>query len=296
VAAENLHLSLIHFLPQSAVFALHRRNYAAAAGARVMSDDPRVSETVHQLDEDGVVVIPGFWNRERALELGARMEAAAVALERDEHAVAPAFDGDKKIQRFYWEPATRLIRVMRPEMLDASSQAFYDDAFIWSVAKSYTCENIVSWQRMYESRAGLPIWGAADNWHIDEAFYFKFKAFLYLSDVSAETALYMYLKGSHRPAPCRATKTRQILSHDIYGLASEHGVRGNHVDEREFGYLKKTYGDEEVACVGPAGSLLLIDTDGLHKATTPNSSGCRMLSQYFELPRAVIWPPTFKNG
>ena len=289
-------MSLIHLLPRSAVFALHRRNYFAAAGARVPSGDPRVNDTVRQLDEEGVVVIPGFWDRQKALDLGERVERASAVLERDRAEMEPRFYGDKKSQRFYWDPSIELIRVMMPEKLDAGVSEFFDDAFIWSIAKAYTCENIVSWQRMYESRAALPIVGSADMWHVDEAFYFKFKAFLYLSDVTAQTAPYMYLKRSHRDAPWRPQKEKQMLSHDIYGPPSTHGVRGNHLDDREFQYLKKTCGYEEVACTGPAGSLVLTSTVGIHKATTPVSGGRRMLGHYFELPRGSIWPPTFKNG
>ena len=149
---------------------------------------------------------------------------------------------------------------------------------------------------MFEERRSKWVVGGADWYHVDEAFYFKFKAFLYLTDVTPETAPYMYIRGTHRSAPWREPKERQILTHDIYGPHRAFGDRGNYFEVGEVRHLTKILGHEVVTACGPAGSLVLTDTRGVHKATTPVSGGRLMLGHYFELPRKDIWPPTKKNA
>jgi hypothetical protein len=272
-------------LPKALVFAIHRKNYFAAGGKPAETKDDGVANAIKVIERDGTLVIPGFWHREQALHLGG-------LLEREAHAART----EKKNLRFHWMQESETLRVVEPEKLSEKVSEFFDSAFIKSVARGVTCEKIVSWQRMFETRSSKPLLGSSDGWHVDEAFYFKFKAFLYLTDVTEETAPYMYLKGSHRRAPWRRQMERQILTHDLYGPDSVDGLRGNFLDFRQIKYLKKRFGYSEMVCTGPAGSLVLTTTTGLHKATTPISGGRRMLGHYFELPRASIWPKTFKNG
>jgi hypothetical protein len=273
-------------LPKSLVFRLHRARYFSAAGLRVVPAAERIRDAVEKLDRDGVAVFPGYMDRDVALALGSRLR---------EKAAQVAADSAQTEHKVYKYDDIGLIRVLRAEKLDAEAAGFFDDPFIADVAKSYTSENSISWQRMFEVRSSRPVFGPSDLYHIDEAFYFKFKAFLYLSDVTAETAPYTYLRGSHRDAPWRREKGRQILTHDIYGPDSVYGVRGNFFEDRERDYLKAKCGYEEIVCQGAAGTLILTDTRGVHKATTPVTGGRTMLGHYFELPRKNIWPRVKKN-
>ncbi len=277
---------LLNLLPTSLVFDRHRHSYFKVGGGQVAPRDERAKTLVDTLNRDGVIVIPDFIQREKALALGQRLKQASDAL--------PQADKPRvKALRFDDEG---LVRTLNAEDLDPEAREFFEDPLIENVAKSYACTNVVSWQRMFEERMKKWVIGGADWYHIDEAFYFKFKAFLYLTDVTLGTAPYMYIKGTHLSAPWRQPKELQILKHDIYGPEKVFGNRGNFFVTGEVRHLTKTLGHEVVTCCGPAGSLVLTDTRGVHKATTPNSGGRLMLGHYFELPRKNIWPPTRKNS
>ena len=273
-------------LPKSYVYKIHRQKYFAAGGQPVPSGDPKVNSLLAQLKADGVVVVPGYFDRDRALAAGPALRAKAFEIIKQE----------KPTNKFHNLPQYGIVRVLGAETLDPLAAEFFNDPVIAQVAKAYTCERIVSWQRMFEIRDDKPIIGSADEYHIDEAFYYKFKAFLYLSDVTPETAPYTYLKGSHRDATWREKRMSRMLNHDIYGPVVADGDRGTGFDARQIDFLSKRYNYERVACCGKAGTLILTDTNGIHRGTTPISGGRLMLGHYFELPRKGIWPPTNKSA
>jgi hypothetical protein len=276
----------LRVLPKSYVYKLHRAKYFAAGGSPVVATDPKVNELVSRLKKDGVVVVPGFVDRDKALAAGSAMRAKALDIIRQENPT----------NKFHNLPKYGIVRILKAETLDQVAAEFFGSKLIEDIAKAYTCEKIVSWQRMFEIRDDKPLVGSADEYHIDEAFYYKFKAFLYLSDVTPETAPYTYLKGSNQDASWRQERMKRMLGHDIYGPISADGDRGTGFDTRQIDFLSKHYNYEPIACCGPAGTLILTDTNGIHKGTTPISGGRLMLGHYYELPRKGIWPPTNKNA
>ena len=76
-----------------------------------------------------------------------------------------------------------------------------------------------------------------------------------------------------------------MLRWETDGEDAVFGQRGNFFEEREIDYLTKKLDYEPIQCTGPAGTLILTDTCGIHKATTPISGGRLMLGHYYELPR-----------
>lgn len=235
-----------------------------------------VADIVSTLERDGLYIAENFVDRAEALNLGRRL------LNLIENVVAGHAEIPNKVYHF---PEPGICRILKADLLDSAAAEFFNHDLIQQVARSYTCRNIVSWQRMVETRSKRFVHGPSDAYHIDEAFYFKFKAFLYLNDVSETTAPFDCIVGSHASADWREPKERQMLRYELEGEDAVYGLRGNFLDDREIDYLMAKYGYRRHICSGQAGTLVLTDTRGIHKATTPVTGGRTMLEHYFELPR-----------
>lgn len=86
------------------------------------------------------------------------------------------------------------------------------------------------------------------------------KFFIYLTDVTPTTGPHVYLRGSHRSLP-------RALRGD--GRKSDEAVRAAGL------------GDDIVEICGPAGSLMAVDTIGLHKGKTPETGDRLALENEF---------------
>ncbi len=250
--------------------------YEGIAEPAIPSSDPKIKEAVETLKRDGVCIIKNFMPHQTALDLGKQFNLII-----DEH-LSGANQLATKVYNF---EIPEICRVMHADKLHKDADIFFNSPFIMDVAKAYTCGNIVSWQRMAEKRNAKIAHGPSDAYHVDEAFYFKFKAFLYLTDVTEATAPFDYYKGSHRNSPWRTPKELNMLRYEIEGEDAVFGFRGNFFEDREIDYLVRKHGIERLICEGKAGTLILTDTRGIHKATTPVTGGRTMLGHYFELPR-----------
>lgn len=250
--------------------------YEGIAEPAIPSSNPTVTEVVETLKRDGVCVIKNFMPHQAAVDLGKRFNQII-----DDH-LSGTNQLETKVHNF---PKPEICRILHADKLHKDAGVFFNSPFILEVAKAYTCGNIVSWQRMAERRNAKIVHGPSDAYHVDEAFYFKFKAFLYLSDVTETTAPFDYYKGSHRDSIWRTPKELNMLRYELEGEDSVFGFRGNFFEDREIDYLERKHGIERLICEGKAGTLILTDTRGIHKATTPVTGGRTMLGHYFELPR-----------
>jgi len=220
------------------------------------------------IKRDGIYIQPNFLDNKKALALGKKMRAYLNRVKKGE---------EIEDNRSYASPDYGVYRLMDVDRLNDDAADFFDSSWINEIAKAVTCDNIVSHQRMAELRDGIGKVSSADAYHFDEAWEYKFKAFLYLTDVTEETAPFVYIKGSHTPgSPWRKRKELESLK---YGVS---GSWGHYFYQEVDFLLKKRYGLEEMVCAAPAGTLILVDTRGIHKATTPQSGDRVMLGNYFE--------------
>lgn len=100
----------------------------------------------------------------------------------------------------------------------------------------------------------------AQQFHQDRDRLSFLKFFIYLTDVSPETGPHVYLKGSHRDIP-RALRGDGRKTDDAVRAA---GLWGNVCE-----------------LTGPAGTLMAVDTIGLHKGKTPIASDRLALENEF---------------
>lgn len=232
------------------------------------------SNVVRALRTDGVVLVPAF--------VDARTLAALVTEVSGNSAFFAGEVGGNIVERnsrYLWlDPKAELPRC---------SEVFFDSPRIRSLAAEYLGRHAVPSRPAVQLKNAVGAASIVDFYHIDEWRYL-ISAFLFLEEVGRDNAPMIYLKRSHRFRPWRIRKEQDFYY--LYGR-DEHGKYTN--EESPFSgcvlptdarRLADRHGYEEFHCTGPAGSLLLFDNLGLHRAT-PLMAGRRLiLSTYWTIP------------
>ena len=106
--------------------------------------------------------------------------------------------------------------------------------------------------------------GSGGGWHRDSAFTHQFKSICYLSDVELDNGPFEYVPYSH------LTKAKLTVRDTI-------GLEQSRISDKDF----QQSGLESRTFTGPAGTLLLADTRGIHRGR-PNKAGARYaITTYF---------------
>ena len=159
----------------------------------------------------------------------------------------------------HYFPNYGIYQVLECEKLSPSSKLFFDNEMINEMARSYVSQDVKSYQKMIELRPDPRKESVSDTFHFDD-WRHRFKAFLYLTDVSETNAPFVYLKGSHIPDKWRDKKEYEYYRYGKLGSYGSFFIQ-------EIEYLKSKYNFETFTCTGNKGTLILTDTRGLHKGT-----------------------------
>ena len=100
----------------------------------------------------------------------------------------------------------------------------------------------------------------AQMFHQDRDRLSFLKFFIFLTDVTPETGPHVYLKGSHRKIPWNLRKDGRISDEAVRAA----GLWGNVIE-----------------LFGPAGTVMAVDTIGLHKGKTPTAGDRLALESEF---------------
>ena len=226
-------------------------------------DDPNL----RSLRQDGICVIPDFLNPE---EVGTILQEAGEALRELEE-----FQ-DTRLGKATCMPSSGIYRLDDVERLAPASARFFSDPVIWRVARAFVSRTVTSRKRMLELRPPIEAQAITDTVHFDD-WRIKFKAFLYLVDVDEGTAPLRYFKGSHR---CdEAWRTRKELEFFRYGTK---GPLGYFSDQELSAYRIRSRFEEWIV-TARAGTLILVDTRGLHSGRPARTGRRLLLANYFEV-------------
>lgn len=232
----------------------HNKRYSQNAALTEMKKEYEI------LVRDGVMAIPGFFDRETVDRMVGEVEPVLQQLR------AGTYNGPNRTLR---KEAYGVYRMWDIDQSCPATRALFDHAVIESLAKAYVGPNAHSYQRMGELRPDPKRVSIADHPHIDD-WKMRFKSFLYLTDVGPENAPFTYFVGSHKDAPWRRTVEARYY---------RTGSNGGYLNEHERTFVPQMY--EERVFTAPAGTLILADLRGLHRGT-PLASGKRItLVNYF---------------
>jgi len=113
--------------------------------------------------------------------------------------------------------------------------------------------------------------GSGGGWHRDCADGRQFKSIIYLSDVERANGPFEYIEGSHKPLNFLRGWLKHLYGHEQY--------RFTEADVEK--YLASFPNQKKQTFLGKAGTLLLVDTRGIHRGS-PIFEGVRYaMTNYF---------------
>ncbi len=143
-----------------------------------------------------------------------------------------------------------------------SKNIFFDTSFLKNISKYYISKNVDFYQDMVEIRQPLKkklreMKSSSDNYHFDD-WKVRLKFFLTLSDVNPDDAPMCYIKKSHK-----LMLFKKKFEYFYNGKLGNYGYFSNN----EVKKLKKKYDLKEEICTCKVGTLIVVDTRGIHKGT-----------------------------
>lgn len=220
-------------------------------------------ETLDTLLKDGVVIIPNFVSEE---------VINSILLETQNPLNEILKNNYDETEHIY-NPNYGYYRILECDKVSETSKTFFNNDMINNIASAYVWKNVSSYQRMIEIRPDPGVESNSDVFHFDD-WRHRFKAFLYLTDVSEQNAPFRYLRGSHRPGKWREEKDYEYYR---YGYEGSYG----HFSTEEINDLQSKHNFSEITCTSKKGTLILADTRGIHKGTPLDSGKRILLANYF---------------
>jgi hypothetical protein len=219
---------------------------------------PDFLRLLSRLQSSGVVAVPDYWSAEKC------------AVGRDEiDRLAAKYPG--VVQRNSGGADKRMFGV---ESVSPQLAEFHSDPFLIAIGErlgGFVLYNFATLGARIDATTENN--GSGDGWHRD-AHEFQFKSILYLSDVDGENGPFEYLAGSQK-------KWRAALDTAVGGLPSAPNTR---YEPGLIDRLLSLYGAKGDRFVGRAGTLLLVNTSGLHRGRPLQSGSRYALTNYYYHP------------
>ncbi len=236
-------------------------DYTRVRLSRGSFSDARVEQAVEAIRRDGYIVLPRYWEAERAELVRHDMLALLGDGENQD------FENGSYL-RFKKELAydQGVARVFHADRLHPEVKSFKDDPFIMEVASRIFEVPFHSILTIYQHNNDATDGATTRGYHID-GFAKELKAFMYLEDVVEESGPFTFVPGSHRDHWLRV---RKEVFRDGGGDAPT-TIRPEEYPQGEA---------SEVQLTGPAGSLIIADTRGVHRGAPQRGRSRSVLVNY----------------
>lgn len=237
------------------VYARTRRRLSERSGGVAPRDDQSLRDCLAGLLRKGYAVIHGYFDAQTCQQL--RNEADRIFREYDS---------------LIWRDERRSDnRAFAADAVSTDIAKFRDDPFINSVAKAY----LSSEQRVFFTLCNKVLsvpdnLGSGGGWHRDTPHERQFKSILYLSDVAIENGAFEYIDGSHRLRYFLSTIIRAGIVHGQNRFTNEE------VDE-----IVKATRTRPTTLTGSAGTLIVVDSSGIHRGSPIVAGERYALTNYF---------------
>ncbi|WP_329102885.1 phytanoyl-CoA dioxygenase family protein [Micromonospora sp. NBC_01699] len=227
----------------------------------------RAAEAVRTLQRDGIVVLEGLLSEENLEQIRQAMPPI--------EAMTLSPEGDRSLM---YLDADRI----------PAFAPFFENQLVKDVVRGQLSKQAYPLRRtigLKKERGDFPTFET--NYHMD-TWKHRTKVFLFVDDVTEENAPMIYLRGSHRGFWRRWAEYRIFR----WYRTAENGYAGRDTDlyflgsfwPHEVRQLKADYGFEDLLCVGKAGTAIVFDGRGLHRATPLRDRHRLILTSYWIHP------------
>lgn len=220
---------------------------------------PDVRRVVRAIRAEGYLVVPGYLDPAQCATARAEIDALL-----HEHPEATHHDTSLSDHRLYGA-----------ERRSAVVGAFHEDPWLRSCCEAYLqrpARALVTLAARLDPFDGQ---GSGGGWHRD-AVSPQFKALLYLSDVGPDQGPFEYVRGSHHWRTRWRDRRRGRFGRQQTRLAPEAVARL--LTDRE---------GRAVRVTGPAGTLVLADTGGIHRGHPLTAGSRHALTNYYYALNAI---------
>jgi len=216
---------------------------------------------------DGLCAVPGFYDPGTCAKL--RREVLDVARRYPDAIHSMSNGADRRI--FGAERAAGGIREFAedPRLLNAARAILAGDAtnaFTLAGAIVYADGNL----------------GSGEGWHRD-SFFNQFKAIIYLTDVAEENGPFEYITRSHHVR-------QKFTDHRGYGIP----LKSARIDDTSVQKVIAAEPERHRIMTAPMGTLLLVDTTGIHRGM-PLKAGERAALTNYYYPGRAFTPKLFRH-
>jgi hypothetical protein len=231
----------------------------------------RSAEVIAELKRNGIAMLPGYYSPAHA----DAMYEEVIALNEDVRSgkIPADVKGDLFSGKVEWSKVLEgqgIIRVHNVQKVSAKARAFHEDPNFSLLGGLYLGKPIINLNTI--SQYNVPIDAGCRGFHIDSHLN-QFKSFVYLNDVTDENGPHDYLLGSN------AITLKNMKRAFTAMKTMNTGVSDAEVEAT--GYRHKTF-------PGPKGTVLLVDTRGIHQGANLKSGHRLALTGYYYL--AEDWP------
>jgi len=231
----------------------------------------RIDAVIDELRRNGIAALQGYYSPAQADSLYAEVITLNEKVRSGN--IPPDEKGDLFSGKVEWSKVLEgqgIIRVHNVQKLLPAAKAFHDDPNFKRLGGIYLGKPIVNLNTI--SQYNEPIPEGCRGYHIDSHLN-QFKSFAYLNDVTEENGPHDYLIGSNAVTYANMRRAHRSLITKDTGISDD--------EARATGYSHRTF-------PAPKGTVLLVDTRGIHQGASLNSGHRLVMVGYYYLEED--WP------
>ena len=213
-------------------------------------------EKAEQIRKDGLCVIPDYYSSEVCDAIVAEIDRL-IAEEK-----ANAWQDDEGSDT----------RLYGSHLYSDLIERFHTDPFLIEIGERYLRSELINSHtlgaKLIPKMNNL---GSGGGWHRDSVFKKQYKSILYLTDVDEENGPFQFVMGSHNKSTIYSSIKRNGFT------AHQNRISNDSVNT----FLQSHQGFESKICTASKGTVILVDTSGIHRGM-PIIKGSRYaLTNYF---------------
>lgn len=207
---------------------------------------------LNDLEENGICFIPNFISKKNVNKIFTEVKPYVNEL------VKNSLDNLK----YYRNTNEGILRLYKISKYSPTSKLFFRSKLIRNFAKYYIAKDVSFYQEMVEIRQKLKsplkeLKMTSDKFHFDD-WRIRLKFFLLLSDVGAKNSPMKYILKSHKINKFK-------MESDLY--KNKKNGRYGFYKNQEIKSILKLNKLKQINCTGKAGTLIAVNTNGIHKGT-----------------------------
>jgi len=229
-----------------------------------LSNEKKINEIINELNQNGICVLQN------------KIPLDVINKIKEEIIISIKKEDCLKNLKIYDFQNQGIKRYLNAENLSPTANKFFFNSFFDKIAFHYVSKKAKAYQKMYEIKGATGKFATTDIFHFDD-WRKRFKVFLYLNDVDKNNCPFCYI-----PKSIKMDKKRLIKEIEYVALGKS-GAYGYYLPH-EIENLKNRKKYNEIVITGNAGTVILVDTRGLHKGTPSlNNKAREMLAIYYDL-------------